>query len=139
MSENKNYATEEQIVYAGWLSVGMKVGMGMLLVTFALYMSGVMQPHVPVEELSQYWTMSVGEYLQATGAPSGWGWLNMLEKGDFVNFLGIAFLSAVTIVCYIRIIPILLKKGDKVYAVIAVIEILVLALAASGVLKSGGH
>lgn len=139
MSENKSYATEEQLTYSSWLNVGMKVGMAMLLISFALYMLGVMQPHVPVEDLPKYWTMSVGDYLHAANVPNGWGWLNMLGTGDFINFLGIAFLSGVTIICYIRIVPILLKKGDKVYAILAIVEVLVLALAASGVLKSGGH
>ena len=60
-------------------------------------------------------------------------------KGEFLNFIGIVFLAGVTIVCYLRIIPILLRKKDTMYAVLAIIEVLVLTLAASGVLKSGGH
>jgi hypothetical protein len=63
----------------------------------------------------------------------------MLGKGDFLNFIGIAFLAGVTIICFFPIIPIFLKKKDKVYAALAVVEILVLVLAASGLLKSGGH
>ena len=140
MSDNKTtQATEEQIAYAGLLNIGMKVGMAMLLVTFSLYMFGVLEPHIPVNDLPTYWVMPVGEYLQAADVHTGWSWLNMLDKGDFVNFLGIAFLSGVTIVCYMRIIPILIKKGDKAYVVLAIVEVLVLVLAASGVLKSGGH
>lgn len=117
----------------------MKIGMAMLFISFAIYMSGLMQPHVPVEDLPMYWTMSVSDYLSAANVPNGWGWLNMLGTGDFINFIGIVFLSGVTIVCYLRIVPILLKKGDKVYAILAIVEVLVLLLAASGVLKSGGH
>ena len=55
----KEYATEEQLLYAGILDVGMKIGFAILVVTFGLYMSGVMQPHIPVEELPKYWSMSV--------------------------------------------------------------------------------
>ena len=139
MAENKNHATEEQIVYGRLLNIGMKIGMAMLLVTFSLYMFGVLEPHIPVEDLPKYWVMSVSEYLEAADVHTGWSWLNMLNKGDFINFLGVAFLSGVTIVCYMRIIPILLKKGDKAYAILAIVEVLVLVLAASGVLKSGGH
>ena len=139
MAENKNHATEEQIVYGRLLNIGMKIGMAMLLVTFSLYMFGVLEPHIPVEDLPQYWVLSVGEYLEVADVHTGWSWLNMLNKGDFVNFLGVAFLSGVTIVCYMRIIPILIKKGDKAYAILAIVEVLVLVLAASGVLKSGGH
>jgi hypothetical protein len=63
----------------------------------------------------------------------------MIHKGDFLNFAGIVFLAGVTIICYARIIPILLRKKDTVFVVIAVLEVLVLVLAASGLLKAGGH
>jgi hypothetical protein len=63
----------------------------------------------------------------------------MLGKGDFLNFTGIAFLAAVTLVCYLRIIPILFKNKDTIYGIIAIIEVLVLGLAASGLLRAGGH
>jgi len=63
----------------------------------------------------------------------------MLGKGDFLNFAGIAFLAGITIICFIRVIPIFFRKKDTIYGVFAIIEVLVLVLAASGVLKSGGH
>ncbi|HAM49740.1 MAG TPA: hypothetical protein DCP92_03255 [Nitrospiraceae bacterium] len=83
--------------------------------------------------------MPVKQYLKATGIHTGWSWLGMVGKGDFLNFLGIAFLAGLTIVCFIRIIPILFRKKDIVYFIIAIIEVLVLVLAASGILKAGGH
>jgi hypothetical protein len=130
---------EEQLVYARWLDAGMKIGLLLLTVTFAVYMAGALAPHVPVTDLPRYWTMPVKQYLAATGIHPGWGWVLMLGKGDFLNFVGIAFLAGVTIACYAAIIPVLFRKKDRVYAWLAVVEILVLALAASGVLKSGGH
>jgi hypothetical protein len=117
----------------------MKLGLVMLLVTFAIYVFGIFTPHVPVNDLPQYWTMPVKDYLKAADIHAGWAWLNMLGKGDFLNFTGIAFLSAVTIFCYLRIIPILFRKKDTVYGILAIIEVLVLVLAASGILKGGGH
>ncbi len=63
----------------------------------------------------------------------------MLNKGDFINFLGIAFLALLTIICYIVLFFGYVKKKDKIYATIVIAEILVLALAASGLLGSGGH
>ena len=69
----------------------------------------------------------------------GWSWLHLLNKGDFLNFVGIAFLSGVSIICYLAIIPSLFRKKDTIYAMLAIAEVLVLVLAASGVLKAGGH
>ncbi len=136
---DKLQATEEQLEYAKLLNIGMKLGLLMLLISFTIYVLGIFTPHVPVGDLPKYWSMPVKDYLKATDIHTGWSWVHLLGKGDFLNFVGIAFLSGVTILCYIRIIPILFRKKDTVYAVLAIIEVLVLVLAASGVLKSGGH
>lgn len=137
--EKKLKATEEQLAYAHLLDKGMKIGLVMVIVTFLIYVTGILSPHIPVGELNKYWGMSVHEYLKQTGIHSGWSWLGMLGKGDFLNFVGIAFLGGITIVCYLRIIPIFFRKKDKVYAVLAILEVLVLVFAASGILKAGGH
>jgi hypothetical protein len=70
---------------------------------------------------------------------AGWSWLKNIGKGDYMNFVGIAILAGLSIVCYLAIIPTLMKKKDTAYLVIAVVEVLVLTLAASGILKGGGH
>lgn len=137
--EGKPMATEEQRRYATILDIGMKIGLLILVSTFALYLISTPKPAVPVDDVSQYWGMKVGDYLDATGTERGWTWLNRLDQSDFLTFAPIAFLAAVTAVCYSTIIPIFLKKKDKVFAALAVLEILVLVLAASGVLPSGGH
>ena len=137
--DNKLKATEEQLAYAKLLDGGMKAGLLMIIVTFIVYLSGVLAPHIPLHEVSRYWGMSVHKYLEATSIQPGWAWLGMLGKGDFLNFIGVAFLAGVTIPCYLRIIPIFFRNKDNVYGVLAVLEVLVLALAASGLLKAGGH
>jgi hypothetical protein len=132
-------ATEEQLAYAKLLDFGMKLGLLALIITFVVYVSGLFAPYIPVNDLPRYWGLSVHDYLKATGIHPGWTWLGMLGKGDFLNFVGIAFLAGVTILCYLRIIPILFKKKDAVYGILAILEVLVLVLAASGILKAGGH
>ena len=82
--------------------------------------------------------MPVHEYLEHTKIHPGWAWLNMLNKGDFLNFIGIAFLAGVTMICYIAIIPILFKKKDTVYGVIAIIEYWCLRLQRQAY-SAGGH
>ncbi len=137
--EKKALATEEQLAYSKLLDSGMKLGLLLLIITFIVYLSGILPPHVPVNDLPTYWKLPVHKYLVATGIHPGWAWLGMLGKGDFLNFIGIVFLAGVTILCYLRILPVFLKKKDTIYAVLAILEVLVLTLAASGVLKAGGH
>jgi hypothetical protein len=131
--------TEEQLVYAKILDKGMKIGLLILIVTFIVYLSGLLTPYIPINDLPKYWGMSVHKYLEATGIHPGWSWLGMINKGDFLNFIGIAFLAGITVICYVAIIPILFKKKDRIYGILAIIEVLVLVLAASGILKAGGH
>ena len=139
MSTDKTKASEEQIIYAGILNWGMIIGFLALTAAFLLYLFGVLPTFIPIEDLPKHWGKSVHAFNQDLGAPTGWGWLSYLGKGDYLNFVGVAILAGLTIVCYLAIIPTLLRKKDKAYLVIAVAEVLVLALAASGILKGGGH
>ncbi len=140
MSENNNAsleATPEQVQYANLLGKGMMLGLVLLFVTFAIYVFGIIDPYIAVNDLSNYWNLSVDDYLQKANIPDGWGWVGMLQYGDFLNFIGVVVLSGITILCYLAIVPTLLKNNDKVYAVLALIEAAVLTLAASGILTSG--
>lgn len=111
----------------------------LLVATFFVYISGLLPTFIPIDDLPKYWGMKVHDFNEALHAPTGWGWASMIGKGDYLNFVGIAILAGLTILCYIVIIPILLRKKDRAYVAIAVVEVLVLALAASGLLKAGGH
>ena len=138
-------ATEEQLLYANILSKGMLVGLVLLFVTFALYVFGIMPAAVPLDEIANYWNQPVHDYLVAINTnflhlehlPTGWSWVKLIGKGDFINFIPVAILSGVTIICYIAIVPGLFKRGDKAYAYMALAEVAILTLAASGLLAVG--
>ncbi|MEO5336083.1 MAG: hypothetical protein H7841_04180 [Magnetospirillum sp. WYHS-4] len=132
-----SYATEEQLAYATVLDWGMKAGFAILVVSFLLYVTGILPAHVPVDHLPEYWNLPVGKYMEKAGVHGGWTWVGLLHKGDFLNFAGIAFLSAVTIGCYFRILPMLFAKKDRIYGIIAVGQVLILVLGASGILAAG--
>ena len=135
--EVKLQAGPEQIRYALLLEKGMYLGLLILFVTFALYALGIVKPFIPKSEISHYWAMNVHDYLEHANIKTGWSWLRMLNYGDFINFIGVALLAGITIICYLAIVPLLFRNNDKVYAVLAVLEALVLGLAASGLLAVG--
>ena len=138
-------ANEEQLLYAKILATGMYIGLAILMVTFTLYVTGIMPPVVPIEDLPNLWTLSAHEYLEVidheylhTGSLiDGWSWVTVVHRGDFLNFIGIALLALVTIGCYLGILPTLFRKKDWIYAGIAVLEVVILALAASGIVAIG--
>ena len=139
LTNNYQVVTKEQLLYTSFLRVLSKIGLGLLVVTFIIYVGKLLPPKIPFEELSKYWSLSSEEYLRATGIQGGWSWLHLIGYGDFVTFLAISFLAAVTSICYLSIIPSYLRRGDKIYGSLAIIEVLVLIIAASGILKAGGH
>jgi hypothetical protein len=123
----------------------MLVGLILMFITFALYVFGIMKPAIPVTEIASYWNQPVHDYLVAINnnflhwehLPTGWSWIKLIGKGDFLNFIPVAILSGVTIICYIAIVPGLFKRGDKAYAIMAIAEVAILTLAASGLLAVG--
>ena len=130
-------ATPEQLLYAKILERGMYLGLLVLFVTFGLYAFGIVDPYIPLDKISNYWSMNVNDYLEHAEIKAGWAWLGMLKYGDFINFIGVAILAGVTIICYAAIVPTLLKNNDKVYAILAVLEVIILSAAASGILTVG--
>jgi len=130
-------ASREQIVFANMLFWGAWGGLAILIVTYLLYVTGVLAPHVPVDLVTQLWSKPVHAYVEQGKVPLGWGWVSLLHTGDFLNFVGIVILAALTMVAYLPLIPAFWKKDDKVYAIIAIVEVLVLVAAASGLIAAG--
>ena len=54
--------------------------------------------------------MRAHEFNQAFNVPTGWGWTSLVAKGDYLNFVGIAMLGGLSILCYLVILPILIRK-----------------------------
>ena len=130
---------EEQVLYSKLLNRGMLIGLAVLAITFIIYAAGLLDPLISKDKISHYWVLSVSEYLQQSGMEAGWSWLGNVGYSDMLNFVPIAFLSLLTIICYISILPQLIKKKDTAFIIIVILEIIVLSVAASGILGSGGH
>jgi len=132
-------ARPEQLVYANILEKGMLLGLGLVLLTYIVYITGILKPYVPLNKITACWTMNVHHYLDTCQIRSGWAWASMLGYGDFLNFVGIALLAGVTIISFLAIVPVLWKQNDRLYAFFALLEAVILSVAASGILGTGGH
>jgi hypothetical protein len=133
--------SREQVVqelYARWLGAVAHIAFAAALVAFVLYAGGVLPALVPLDALPTLWQLPVGEYLARTGAPVGWGWLRLLPYADYLSLGCVALIAAVTLVCYLAVLPMLLKLQERVQAVLVAAQIIVLLVAASGAL-AGGH
>ena len=131
--------SKEQIIYANLLLIGMLAGIMVMVVTYAIYLTGLLPSHVDLATISANWGKGIHEYLEITHSPHGWGWLVLLGKGDFINYLGLVLLGVMTILCYTVLVRGYFRERNWIFTVISILEIVVLCVAASGVLGGGGH
>lgn len=126
-----------QATYARWLDVATRIGFIVSLLAFLVYVTGLVEPLVPLADLPHLWSMPASRFVAATGEPTGWGWLALLAKSDFLNLAAVALFGVVTLVCYARIVPLLFAAGERLQAVIALAQVIVLAAAAAGFFTGG--
>ena len=138
MNHDADRIPHEQVIYARWLDWGTRAGLAVLICTFLVYALGLATPHVPFELLTQVWSLPVDEHRAAVAAPAGWGWVDLAWRSDYLNYAGIVLLALVTLVCYLRVLPAFVARGDRAYALVTIVEIAVLAAAAAGIV-GGPH
>lgn len=124
-------AEDPQHVYARWLERGSRLVFAFAVISLALYLSGVLAPLVPLHALPALWTLPADELLRRTGAPGGWDWVRYLGYGDYLNVLAIGLFSILSLVCVARVIPTFLKSGERVQALLALVQVIVLLAAAA--------
>jgi len=127
-------ARAEQMRYARLLDLTSKVGFAALVGGFAAYALGWLDAYVPVADLPQLWVLPLADYLARTQTPTGWAWLAHLHRADFAALLGIAMLAGCSLVCLLAIVPLYARRRDHTYVAICLLQVLVLLLAASGIL-----
>lgn len=132
-------ASREQIIYANLLIIGVWSGIAIMVTTYVIYLIGLLPSHVDMSLIPTIWDKSVTEYIEITHSPHGWGWVALLTRGDFLNYIGLALLALMTIFCFLVLLRGYIRQKNWIFAVIAFLEITVLSIAASGILGSGGH
>ena len=123
--------------YGLWLAWGARLGLVLLLAGLIAYLSGLVPPHLPIEQVSASWSRPAAEMLLQAGVQPGWGWTAHLWHGDMLVVAGIALLASCSIPCLAAVIPIFRVRREYVLVTICVLQIAVLVLAASGVLAVG--
>ena len=97
-------ATDEQLLYANILEKGMLVGLILMFITFAIYVFKIIPAAIPRVEIVNLWNQPVHDYLVVINdnylhwdhLPTGWSWIKLIGKSDFMNFIPVAILSGVS-------------------------------------------
>ena len=75
MNKNDIQASPAQLRYADTLFYGSLIGFVIMLITYVLYVTGILTPQIPLDDLPRLWTGSAADYRAAGSIPQGWGWL----------------------------------------------------------------
>jgi len=124
--------------YARCLDAATRIAFAASLAAFVVYAGGLLPSFVPLEQLASLWHLPVDEFLERTGAPAGWEWLRLLGYSDYLALACVALIGTVTLVCYLAILPLLVRVGERLEAALVAAQVIVLLIAASGALAGGG-
>jgi hypothetical protein len=127
----------EQLLYARLLDWGARLGFVLLVAGFAAYVLGWADALVPPEQLPQLWNQPADVFRQHTGMPAGWGWLGLLHKADVANLAGIALLAGCSLPPLLAAMGLYLKQRQWTPALLCAGVVVVVLLAASGLLGAG--
>lgn len=122
--------------YAQWLLWGTRLGLGLLVASFVAYVLGL-APHVPIDQLPGLWKLPAGELLARTNVDAGWGWATLLPRSDMLVMASIAILATCSVPCLLAIVPVFAGRGEKALWIVCLLEVVVLLVAASGLLAAG--
>ena len=129
-------ALEAQRGYARTLAWGTRIGLGLLVLSFAAYLLGL-APYVPIEQLPELWRKPASNLLAQTAVQAGWGWAAHLPRSDMLVMAAIAVLATCSIPCLLVAARVFQRARERVLVAVCVLEVAVLILAASGLLAVG--
>ena len=120
-------------LYARMLQVLAIAGMVLLLLTFVIYVSGLLPSAVSPERVTELWHLDSASFNEITDGSFGWEWVSNILRGNNLAFASLVFLALCTLICMIVLAPAYLRAGDKRYATIVTLEAVVLTVAAAGI------
>jgi hypothetical protein len=110
----------EQRLYARVLAISLAIGLVGLAVAFAAYLLELFPTRVPIAALSEVWSQPA--------SPS---------RVDFASLAPIGWLALCSCVALAAAMRIYLGRRDTLYASLCALQIMVLALAATGIFTLG--
>jgi hypothetical protein len=110
----------EQRIYGKVLSVSVLLGLALLFASFGAYLAGLFDTPVPVDRLPEIWSRPARPALADPFSLAPIGWLALCSCAGLAAALHV----------YAR-------RGDRLYVVLCALQMMVLALAASGIFTLG--
>jgi hypothetical protein len=131
--QHKPEIDRAQLVYAAVLDVASHTGMVLIAAGFLSYVLRLLPLTVSVEAVASHWHLRASEMNHALSVPSGWSWVQDPLHGDVLSFISIIFLSMAAMICLVAVIPVFFAGKNRSYALIALLQVLVLVAAVVGI------
>lgn len=126
-----------QLTFASILVWLVRIGLGLLFVTFVVYASGLVSSVVAIADVPDHWHLSADEYAELTDLEIGWAWLGTFDQGRTLVFAALVFFPTGTMVLIGITVVLYLRQKVPAYALIAFLELVVLIVAATGIFSIG--
>jgi hypothetical protein len=123
---------DDERIYLRVLVPGTVACSVLLVLAFAAYLAGWLEPVVPIARLPELWALPAEKYLAASGTPRGWGWLALVDRGDMLNLVPPALIASIALACVAAVAAHYSARGDRLLAAIAWLQVAVLLVAVSG-------
>ena len=133
IDEEHERLEQEQSLYARVLERWTLASAGLLLLSFAVYALGLVDPHVALERLPRLWSQPLEKYLALSGTHPGWAAVDRMGRSDALNVFCVGLLSSAPAISLLVLLPGLLRRRDWAHALFCIGLVAVLALAAAGV------
>lgn len=114
------------------MELGVRTGLAALALAYLAYITGILRPHVSIECIVANWHRPAQELTVSCKLYTGWSWLLAFREGDYLSLILIAGLASVTGWCVVRLMPFLVRERDVPMFLVALAQLAVLILAASG-------
>ena len=125
-NSEKRYASDTQLILARLYRYTSIIGLLIMTAAFILYTSGILPSSVPSDKVGSYWHLDSGAYAEKTGNPVGWNFLRNLTSGESLSFGSLVFMAVAVIVCLTIMIAVFLRKREKLFALIVLLQVVVL-------------
>jgi hypothetical protein len=115
------------------------VGQILLVLGYIIYVSKLLPRETPIERITQAWHLSAAELTDELGLETGWNWIRKLSYGDSISYGALVMLALGTNICLLVAAVSYFREKNRKYAFIVILQIVVLLVAASGIVSGGGR
>lgn len=130
-----NEPGELEPLYARILHRVVIFGTLLMLVSFVIYSLGLLPSVMEADRVPEVWHLRADHAVSIIDRPPLWQWVAHPDRADLLSLGSLAILAATTPVGFAALLILFLRRRDLAYSLMVFLQLVVLVLAASGILS----